>query len=668
MRIGSKHIHGKLLKTFSGFLFACLFSGLFGLTAGPAFAQTVSQFTNSTDSAAGEINGATLCNTAVAFQRDFFVTESFAIQDVNLGVLMAHNDRNDYAHFLRSPEGTIVTVKNRTGGVADNFNVLYDDQAAASINGHSANDNATAATNVPPYQRTFRPANNLNAALAGENSFGRWTLFICDFDNDNVNGTFFQADLFLQPQSNIADLSLAQSVASSSASSAIFTLSVTNANSSDLVANGVQVRNILPAGVSFVSASGTGTYNSATGIWNVGSVAVGQTVSLDINVTISATPGTVITNNAEITASSQTDPDSTPNNGNTGEDDFASESFTVGGRLPGIAPNIGAICSVAGSGTTRLDWNNLAAGESWTPGSTQNSFTVANIGQVDFDITSEGSFSSPLALTFDNNGGLGTGGLSLFVSIEYANTAEETETVVTLPTAVPGAQFTIFDIDFAPADFADRLRVLGSFNGGPQFNATLTNGSVNFISNGEAIGDGLSGTADNDGNVTVTFAQPVDTITIIYGNGPGAPADPLGQAISIHDFTFCTPATQLSVTKISQVLEDPVNGTTDPKAIPGATVRYCILVNNPGSATAQNVLASDALVQNITFVPGTLQSGTNCSGTLTAEDDDDAGADEADPFGISYDAAASPQGTVAGTAASLAPGGNFAIIFNVTVD
>jgi large repetitive protein len=52
----------------------------------------------------------------------------------------------------------------------------------------------------------------------------------------------------------------------------------------------------------------------------------------------------------------------------------------------------------------------------------------------------------------------------------------------------------------------------------------------------------------------------------------------------------------LSVTKISAVYNDPVNGTTNPKAIPGALVSYTIAVNNPGGLApdANSISVSDA--------------------------------------------------------------------------
>jgi LPXTG-site transpeptidase (sortase) family protein len=59
-------------------------------------------------------------------------------------------------------------------------------------------------------------------------------------------------------------------------------------------APGVQLRDLLPAGLAFVSYTATqGTYNPATGIWNVGTMVNGSTVTLAVVVTVKAS-GTII--------------------------------------------------------------------------------------------------------------------------------------------------------------------------------------------------------------------------------------------------------------------------------------------------------------------------------------------------------------------------------------
>ena len=63
-----------------------------------------------------------------------------------------------------------------------------------------------------------------------------------------------------------------------------YTLTVTN-NGPD-GATGVEVKDQLPAGVTFVSASGDGTYDNATSTWTVGSVAVGAANAKTLIITV----------------------------------------------------------------------------------------------------------------------------------------------------------------------------------------------------------------------------------------------------------------------------------------------------------------------------------------------------------------------------------------------
>jgi uncharacterized repeat protein (TIGR01451 family) len=103
-----------------------------------------------------------------------------------------------------------------------------------------------------------------------------------------------------------------------------FTLTVTNAGPTHTT--GVTVRDLLPAGLSFVSASPAAAYNNATGIWTVGNLNSGSNSTLQIVARV--TTSGAITNTAEVNASAVTDPDSTPNN-NAAEDDQASAVLGV---------------------------------------------------------------------------------------------------------------------------------------------------------------------------------------------------------------------------------------------------------------------------------------------------------------------------------------------------
>jgi len=126
-----------------------------------------------------------------------------------------------------------------------------------------------------------------------------------------------------------ADLSMTKVVANSGSgvgTNATFTITLTNSGPSD--ATNVAVKDQLPSGLSFVSSTpSVGSYNSGTGIWTVASLTSGSSATLQLVAQIN-TVGS-ITNTAQVTASDQPDPDSTPNNNVATEDDQASASLST---------------------------------------------------------------------------------------------------------------------------------------------------------------------------------------------------------------------------------------------------------------------------------------------------------------------------------------------------
>ncbi len=126
----------------------------------------------------------------------------------------------------------------------------------------------------------------------------------------------------------VADLSLTKSVDDPAPNVGdLVTFTVTATNEGPDTAPDVAVSDPLPAGLTFVSSSASrGTYSDATGTWTIGAMASGDTVTLSIDARV-ATSG-VKTNAAEVSASGASDPDSTPGNGDPGEDDRATASLT----------------------------------------------------------------------------------------------------------------------------------------------------------------------------------------------------------------------------------------------------------------------------------------------------------------------------------------------------
>jgi uncharacterized repeat protein (TIGR01451 family) len=131
-----------------------------------------------------------------------------------------------------------------------------------------------------------------------------------------------------------SDLSLTKTVNNATPSfgqSVIFTITLSNAGPDG--ATGVAVKDLLPAGLGFSSyTASVGSYVSGTGIWTVGSLANGGSATLQITATVNAYGS--ITNIAQVSATDQSDPDSTPNNNVSTEDDQA--SAIVGATPPNV--------------------------------------------------------------------------------------------------------------------------------------------------------------------------------------------------------------------------------------------------------------------------------------------------------------------------------------------
>lgn len=319
------------------------------------------------------------------------------------------------------------------------------------------------------------------------------------------------------------------------------------------------------------------------------------------------------------------------------------------------------------AGAVVFDWDNRA----WTAGATAASYPVESIGTMSFSmaISGGGSFvnagllglagPTPMRQAVLNGGFAGQN--ALLQAFDLPSRTARVTTTITLPAIMRGAQFRLFDIDYGLISFADLVTVEGRYNGATVV-PVLTNGVTNYVTGNTAIGDGLNGGLSAAGNVVVTFAQPIDTIIISVGNHTTAPTNPTPQIIELHDITMCRPTTSITMAKTNTLISDPLNGTTRPKYVPGAVVEYCVLMRNAGDTDAQSVIAGDTLPATLSYLPGSLRSGTTCAGATTVEDDDAVGADESDPYGASFSG-----NSVTATAAALARGIGFAIRFRVLV-
>jgi uncharacterized repeat protein (TIGR01451 family) len=129
-----------------------------------------------------------------------------------------------------------------------------------------------------------------------------------------------------------------------------FTLTLTNKGAN--TANNIKVKDLLPSQLDFVSAlPEQGTYANQTGIWDVGSIDNNLTRTLKITAKVNKLAA--ITNNAEIIAVTETDPDSTPNNNNPNEDDQASISLNTALAIPSLTKIADDIFTISGGSANK---------------------------------------------------------------------------------------------------------------------------------------------------------------------------------------------------------------------------------------------------------------------------------------------------------------------------
>jgi uncharacterized repeat protein (TIGR01451 family) len=195
--------------------------------------------------------------------------------------------------------------------------------------------------------------------------------------------------------------------------------------------------------------------------------------------------------------------------------------------------------------------------------------------------------------------------------------------------AVRDVQFTILDIDSSLLNSTDWIKINGTGPSGslvpaitsPFGNNNTTNpgqtapgvaviGPSTAVSpntgNREVYGNGSATNTQSYGNVTASFAQPVTSIQVRFGNGPYSSV--LGllaqQSFSIHDVSFC-PMPALALAKTTSPF---VTAAGDPQRFnaPGSDVLYSLTVSNTGGSPidANSVILEDALPGQVSFYNG----------------------------------------------------------------
>jgi len=139
-------------------------------------------------------------------------------------------------------------------------------------------------TAVSGYTSDYNNCSNIEIINGGEAS--------CTITNNDIAPTPLpQADMSVQKSVDSQNPQSGQTVS--------FTIVATNLGPDS--AASIQLNDLLPSGLTFVSASSTkGMYDSAIGIWSIGDMVKDETETLKLESTVNGEPGTIIVNNAAI--------------------------------------------------------------------------------------------------------------------------------------------------------------------------------------------------------------------------------------------------------------------------------------------------------------------------------------------------------------------------------
>lgn len=335
-----------------------------------------------------------------------------------------------------------------------------------------------------------------------------------------------------------------------------------------------------------------------------------------------------------------------------GEASFPRIGISAGQRR-GILPRLLAALGLAAC------WTAPAAGASCSAANTYNfSFNSQTAGTLNYansytyTASSTGGANQNFTLSFVTNGlsistinpGTGNiqlprigntisgaaGGNTLVIGGTFAArsnaafTTNNIKMVFTFATPVRDITITSHDIDYTNNQYRDWLMVQGS-NGASTYTGTLTagggagstlvvgpNATYSALTAGQALGTANNANANSNlGDVTATFAQPVTSITISYGNYPLMAGETVTgqQAFGISTISFC-PMPNISVAKTSAPL-----GTTGAARLnaPGSDVIYTITVTNSGGSPvdASTILLLDTLPTQATFYNSAFSPGTD---------------------------------------------------------
>ncbi len=213
---------------------------------------------------------------------------------------------------------------------------------------------------------------------------------------------------------------------------------------------------------------------------------------------------------------------------------------------------------------------------------TQNSFSSNGGLSIDLDprTLDPNNLVAPQGVTLNDNGDADAGPNNL------RNYPVITSAVLTngelsfAGFARPGSAIELYLAQPDPSGFGEGLSYLGTFTEGSAADLDATTGTY-----GPGNINGLAQGTDTTNKFSFRITAPV---SVSLGTALSSTATLGGETSEFGGNVVVTAGPTLQVRKVVQTMSDPIQGTTNPKAIPGALTKYTVRVTNAGSGTVDN--------------------------------------------------------------------------------
>jgi len=453
-------------------------------------------------------------------------------------------------------------------------------------------------------------------------------------DSSSVGITYVGIDLAIAKSVDDANPEEGQAV--------IYTLNVSNLSSQ--TATNINVRDIVPVGVSYLGSSINGppgvttdeTSPASTGLtWDIPSLAGGANIDLTFTAIVDAsTAGSTITNTAEITALDQTDSILANNTNSTDilpvgldleilksvndvaptEGDTITYTITVNNTSSQTATNID-ITDALPVGVNYVAASATGPGATYTAGTRTLTWTIPSLsggGNISFDFdatvdsgTAGGTVTNTASLTnldqtedntANNNGSVNINPVSFDVavskSVDEANPAETSVITYTVNVA------NLSGSDGTNVLITDALPV-----GVTYVAASATGPGVSYDAGTRTI-TWLIPTLAGSGNINLTFQATVDNGTAgstITNTASLTSSDQIDSNNGNNSGSVNIDPVGLDL----EILKTSSNNSPEE----GETITYTITVNNLSAQTATNVDIVDIVPNGVTYVGGSISGG-----------------------------------------------------------